>query len=149
MTVPRQSTAERVDDARLLWAASPDQRIGGAWWPRSRNITVELAGLLPAADAALGAPLIRVSLNPHAWDHQPGRLYCGARVIRLAWFNSIDLATVAVSATPMDRITLCLVPPEWTATAGESLFHILRDTEVWPGEPSQLLQCGAELVATG
>jgi hypothetical protein len=137
-----------VDGLRLVWAATPGQRIRGAWWPRGRNITVELAGLLPAVDDYLGAPLIRVSLNPRAWDHQPRRLYAGARVIRVAWFDSIDPATVGVSATPMERITLCIVPPEWATTAGESLFRALRDTEVWPSEPSRLLQCGVDVGET-
>jgi hypothetical protein len=138
------SPADAQNELRLLWAAHEGQRIRGVWWPRGRNITVELAALLPAAEAYLGAPVIRVSLNPQAWDHQPRRLYAGGRVIRVAWFNSVDPSTVGIGAIPMEPITLCLVPPEWTTTASRSLFRALRETKTWPTEPYQMLQCGVD-----
>jgi hypothetical protein len=129
---------------RLLWATLKAQRVRGVWWPRGRNITVEMAALLPEADSYLGAPLIRVSLSPRPWDHYPRRLYAGSRVIRVAWFDSMDPATVGIGAAPMERLTLCVVPPEWTAAAGRRLFRALRDRAVWPAEPDQLLQCGVD-----
>jgi hypothetical protein len=139
------SPAGPQDELRLLWAARADQRIRGVWWPRSRNIATELAALVPAADSYLGAALVRVSLNPHMWDGQPRRLYTGSRVIRVGWFNSIDPQTVGIAAIPMEPVTLCLVPPEWTGAAGRKLFRELRDTKIWPTEPDQLLQCGVDV----
>lgn len=138
------STAAPEDGLRLLWATRSAQRIRGVWWPRGRNITVELAALLAAADVYLGAPLTRVSVNPQAWDHYPRRLHAGSRVIRVAWFNSMDPATVGIGATPMERVTLCVVPPEWSAAAGRLLFRSLRDTTLWPTESDQVLQCGVD-----
>lgn len=132
------------DEVRLLWAARKAQRIRGVWWPRGRNITVELAALLPAADGYLDAPMIRVSLNPQAWDHYPRRLYAGSRVIRVAWFDSMNPAIVEIGATALERVTLCVVPPKWTATAAGELFRSLRDRAVWPAEPDQLLHCGVD-----
>lgn len=144
LLAPQPDPAQRApgDDVRLLWSATTDQRIRGLWWPRGRVINVELAGLLPAADAYLGAPLTRVSSNPLTWDSQPRRLYTGRRVIRLSWFASIDPATVSIGATPTERIMLCLVPADWTDAAAEMLFSALRDTDVWPSEPQLLLQSG-------
>jgi hypothetical protein len=110
------------------------------WWPRSRNITLELAALLPAVDAHLNAPLARVSLNPTAWDHQPRQLYAGARLIRLAWFHSIDPLTVGIAAKPFESLTLCVVPPECPEATGQRLFKALHDQKVWPPEPQQLLE---------
>jgi hypothetical protein len=136
-------TEPRVD-LRLLWAALKEQRISGVWWPRGRNITVELAALLPAVDSYFGAPLIRLSLNPHAWDHQPRRLYVGRRVIRVGWFNSIDPAIVGIGAIPTEPIILCIVPPEWNAASGRRLFRALRYMKVWPTEPDQLLECAIQ-----
>jgi hypothetical protein len=136
------SAALPEDTLRLLWASTTTQRIRGVWWPRGRNITIELATLLPAADAYLGGTLIRVSLNPQAWDHYPRALYAGTRVIRVAWFDSIDPATVGIGATALERVTVCIVPPEWTASAGRQLFRSLRDQPVWPAEPDQLLRRG-------
>lgn len=136
-----RSSAEGVDGLRLVWATPHSgQSIQGAWWPRTRNITTELAELLPAADTHLGAPLIRLSLNPAAWDHQPRRLYAGKRVIRLAWFASIDPATVGIGATALVRITLCIIPPECPASTGQRILHLLRDSGSWPAEPADLLQ---------
>jgi hypothetical protein len=143
------SPTEPNDDLRLLWAAFKDQRIRGVWWPRGRNITVELAALLPAADSYLGAPLIRVSSNTQAWDHHPRRLYAGSRLIRVGWFNSIDPATVEIGATSTERITLCVVPPEWTSQAGRRLFRALRDTKIWPTETDRLLQFAVQPETAG
>lgn len=143
------SPAGPAEQLRLVWAAAQNpQRIRGAWWPRGHNITVELATLLPSADSHLGAPLIRVSLNSRAWDHQPRRLYAGSRVIRLGWFDSIDPAIVEIGASATERIALCVVPPEWTAVAGKKLLLALRESERWPADPTELLKCGARAPAT-
>lgn len=134
---------EPPDQLRLIWAPSqPRQptRIRGVWWPRSRDIAGELAALLPAADTYLGAPLTRMSLNPAAWGKHPRRLYAGRRVIRLAWFSSIDPATVGFGATPLERLTLCVIPPECQPATGQGILRALRDGEGWPLEPSAIFQ---------
>src|SRR5579875_1408903 len=132
------SPAEHPDRLRLVWAPKSGQRIRGVWWPRSRDITVELGKLLPAADAYLRAPLTRLSLNPTTWDHQPRRLYTGRRVIRLAWFSSIDPAIVGIGASPLQRVTVAVIPPECGEATGRRIFYALRDGP-WPDEPSQLI----------
>jgi hypothetical protein len=138
-----------MDELRLLWATLEEQRIRGVWWPRSHNLATEVTALLPAADAYLGAPMTRVSLNPHGWERQPRRLYAGRRVIRIGWFHSIDAGIVAIGATPTERITLCVVPPEWSTAAGRKLFDALSELEAWPTEADQLLECGGTDSGTG
>jgi hypothetical protein len=134
-------TTSVVSELRLLWApAQPGWQISGIWWPYSRDIDVELAALLPAADEHLHAPLTRVWLNPSAWDHQPHMLYDGKRVIHLAWFPSIEPETVGIGPDPLTRITLCVVPPELPESAGEQIFSTLGDGQAWPTEPSELLR---------
>jgi hypothetical protein len=129
-----------ADDVRLLWAPEHSrQRLIGVWWPRSRNITVELAGLLPAADEHLGMPVLRVTLNATAWDHQPRRLYLGARMIRLAWFNSFDPDLVGLGTTPLEGNTVVVVPADCSESDGERIFAELRAEKVWPTEPADII----------
>lgn len=144
------AVVERTGKPRLIWAAAmPGQRIGGLWWPHSHNITAELRSLLPAADEHLGAPMIRMALNFSGWDQQPRRLYAGTRVIRLAWFRLLDLATVGIESTPLERTTLCVVPPEFPADAAQTIFEVLQSRQLWPTEPSVILQLGSVSVTAG
>jgi hypothetical protein len=141
------NAADSRNGARAIWAKHPDQRIRGVWWPRSRNVDVELAQLLSAADMHLGAPLTRLWLNPATWDHQPRRLYTRRRMIRLAWFTSMDPATSAIGATPLDRISLVVIPPDCPAAAGQRIFRRLRDCDAWPTESAETLAFGTSTEA--
>lgn len=115
-------------DARLVWAPS---RSGnppvGAWWPRSRDATVELSELVPLIEQQLGGSVTRVSLNIDAWNpaHQPRRLEVNGRVLRLGWFHTLDSATVTVARGSGARITLHVVPPELEATAAREMLREL------------------------
>ena len=137
------SALDRVGRLRLLWAPPrPGQWLRGVWWPRSRDLAIELAVLLPAADAYLGGPVVQVWANPDAWAHQPRRLYNGRRPIRLAWFTSLDPATIGIGASPLKKSTLCVVPPEWPELTGRHLFRRLSEGAPWPAEVGDIIGTG-------
>ena len=118
----RQSVPPEV---RLVWAPSRSGHAPvGAWWPRSRDATVELAELVPLVEHHLGGSVSRVSLNIGAWGaSQPRRLEINGRVLRLGWFHTLDPATVTVGRGSDPRITLHLVSPETDATAARKLLR--------------------------
>ena len=115
-------------DARLVWAPS---RSGappvGAWWPRSRDASVELSELVPLVERQLGGSVTRVSLNIDAWNpaHQPRRLEVNGRVLRLGWFHTLDSAMVTVARGSGARITLHVVPPELEPAAAREMLREL------------------------
>jgi hypothetical protein len=102
-----------IPQVRLAWAPSQSSQPVGAWWPRSRDATVELRALLPEVSCRLGGSVTRVSLNIDAWAaDQPRRLRVGDRLLRLGWFHTLDRTTVTLRRGSDPRITLLVLPPE-------------------------------------
>src|SRR4051794_6565016 len=77
--------------SRLVWApADAGTRFAGAWWPRTRDASDELAGLAPLVSAHVGGRVTRVTLNIDAWSpEQPRHLRFGDGVLRLGWFHNL------------------------------------------------------------
>ena len=114
-------------DLRLAWAPTQHGNPpSGAWWPRSRDATVELKALLPAVGHHLGGSVTRVSLNIDAWDaDQPRRLRVGDGLVRLGWFHTLDPATVTLARGSDARVTLHVVAPEADSAEARELLHEL------------------------
>lgn len=94
-------------------------RYDGAWWPRSRDLTDELARLLAALDVA-GRGVTRVSFATRAWDPAPRRMTFRHRMVRLTGFTWIDDRLVTLSGSAgQDRLSLMVVPS--ATEAGERL----------------------------
>ncbi|TCO45923.1 DUF5994 family protein [Actinocrispum wychmicini] len=99
---------------RLKPKAPPTGYVDGAWWPRSRELTDELAALTDVLAIRLG-PVIRVAFASTAWnpvtevDGQP---------IRLVTLRPQEKHIVRVSGSDGRRITLLVVPPEAATEAG-------------------------------
>lgn len=95
--------------------------VDGAWWPRSRDLTTELPDLLAALAARQGR-IARVTYNLTRWEAGTRRLTVDGRVVRLEGFRSQHPDTVTVAGWDRWRLTLLVVPPEATRSAGH---HVL------------------------
>jgi hypothetical protein len=128
---------ENGSGARVVWAPdgtdSARTRLGGAWWPRSRDAAGELRDLLPCAEAHLGGGVTRVSLNMDSWgSDQPRRLRALDRPIRLGWFHTLDRATVTLGRGSNGRTTLLVIPSDTDPASGRRLLAALATADPWP-----------------
>jgi Family of unknown function (DUF5994) len=84
--------------------------LDGAWWPRSRDIGVELPRLIAALTEYLG-PVTRVGLDLGSWDDLPARMLVEGQVVHI---DSSPVAddTVLVTRGEEDHFSLMVVPPD-------------------------------------
>jgi hypothetical protein len=61
--------------------------LGGGWWPRSRDATAELPGLINELSTRVGR-VSRVALQVDAFDNIPHKLAAGGRKVHVAWRTS-------------------------------------------------------------
>ncbi|CAM5485451.1 DUF5994 family protein [Streptomyces aurantiogriseus] len=121
--------------------------LDGAWWPRSRDVTTELPGLITALAEHLG-PVTRVGLDSAAWDGLPTRLVIDGRVVHID-ASSVGDDTVLITRGDQDLFSLLVVPPDsppraaWAAMAEavradniKEAGRILLDTGAEPLGPS-------------
>lgn len=83
--------------------------LDGAWWPRSRDITVELPKLITALTEHLG-PVQRVGLDASAWDDLPTRLTIDGRIVHID-SSRIGDDTAMITRGDRDHFSLLVVPP--------------------------------------
>jgi hypothetical protein len=100
---------------RLKPKAATTGFVDGGWWPRSRDLAVELPGLLAVLAVRLGR-IERVSYHLGDWDPTPARLSVEGRVVRLGGYRAQHADTVDVLAA-RQRVTLLVVPPETSVQA--------------------------------
>jgi len=108
-TPPAQDS---VNGARLslVPATVPHAGLGGGWWPRSRDATAELPGLIAELSARAGR-VSRVALQIGAFDNIPHRLMVGGRKVHVAWFRYMNMNTVILTMADRDDLVLLVVPP--------------------------------------
>lgn len=103
---------------RLETTESREGVLDGAWWPRSRDIGVELPGLVSALSEHLG-PITRVGLDTTAWEDLPTRLVIDDRVVRIDSYPVGD-DTVLITRGDRDYFALLVVPPQSTPEAARA-----------------------------
>jgi len=102
---------------RLKPKAPATGYVDGAWWPRSRDLTAELPGLAVVLAVRLGR-IERVAYSLSTWDKAPRKLDIDGFRVRLEGFTYQDKNIIHVSGSNRGRISLLVVPPEMTDTAG-------------------------------
>ncbi|MFF7185724.1 DUF5994 family protein [Streptomyces sp. NPDC008222] len=103
---------------RLETTHSREGNLDGAWWPRSRDIGVELPDLIRVLTGHLG-PITRVGLDATAWDGLPTRLVIDDRVVHIDSFPIGD-DTVLITRGDRDHFSLLVVPPHATPDAARA-----------------------------
>ncbi|MFE2249970.1 DUF5994 family protein [Streptomyces lavendulae] len=110
---------------RLETTQSRQGLLDGAWWPRSRDVAIELPALITALTAHLG-PITRVGLDTSAWQDVPTRLVIDGQVVHLD-ADPVGDDTVLVTRGHNDHFALLVVPPDTTADAArEAMARAVR-----------------------
>lgn len=102
---------------RLKPKAPPTGYVDGAWWPRSHDLTHELAALATVLATRLGR-VERVAYALSTWDVAPRRVDVGGRSARLEGFAYQDRYVVHVTGANGGRVSLLVIPPELAHAAG-------------------------------
>ena len=111
----------------LIDPPAPRTTLDGAWWPRARNLSEELPGLVEELRGR-GIRVTRVAYNPDAWEAAPRRMAADGRIIRLGWFRSIDPQLLDLTGdTTRRRVDLLVVPPDTAAAAARQAFTAASD----------------------
>jgi hypothetical protein len=101
-----------VNGARLslVPATAPHASLGGGWWPRSRDATAELPGLIAELSIRAGR-VSRVALQADAFGNIPHKLTASGRKVHVAWFRYMNINTVLLTMAGRDDLVLLVVPP--------------------------------------
>lgn len=133
--------------ALLRLETTHDRRgvLDGAWWPRSRDVAVELPGLINALAERLG-PVVRVGLDSVAWDGLPTRLVVDGRVVHID-ASPVGDDTVLVTRGDQDLFSLLVVPPDSPPDAARAAMAQAVRADNLKGAVQILVDTGAEHLA--
>ena len=110
----RAATAARAsaNGTRLSLVPAPASQpgLGGGWWPRSRDATAELPGLIAELSGRAGR-VSRVALPAAAFGNIPHQLTVRGRKVRVAWFRYMNINTVLLTMADRDDLVLLVIPP--------------------------------------
>lgn len=92
--------------------------VDGGWWPRSRDLTVELPALIKVLAIRLGG-VRRVGFVTSEWNAAPRQITVDGNTVQVEGFRSEDEHIVHVSG-PDRRITLLVIPHGATASSSHA-----------------------------
>jgi Family of unknown function (DUF5994) len=111
-TAGNDQTGQLRARVRFRQPISKSGYLDAAWWPRTRDLRVELPQLLDVLWTA-GREMNRISYNPKAWESAPRRLRVDGRTIHLGWFTDADPLMVTLrNAWGSDQIDVMVIPPD-------------------------------------
>jgi len=127
----RATTAGQLsaNGARLSLVPATASRaagLAGGWWPRSRDATAELPGLIAELNSRVGR-VSRVALQADAFGNIPHQLTVSGRKVRVAWFRYMNANTVLLTMADRHDLVLLVIPPlAPPAAAEEALRAVAR-----------------------
>jgi hypothetical protein len=105
-------------------AGSGEESFDGAWFPRSRDLPVELPELIAALDRR-GLHVERFTYPLDPWTPAPRKIVVGGRVVRTGGFRSMDPGVVCLTwAGGTRRADLLVVPPETDVITGARALRL-------------------------
>ena len=119
MTPARETPSPEAARVALTATGEPPARFDGAWWPRTRNLAVEVSALA-AALTPHAFHLSRVAYGKDGWAAAGRKAATDGRTIRLGWFASQDPAVVILGDGHGGRLDLLVVPPDSTAAKAQT-----------------------------
>ena len=133
-------TRQTRGSLRLRLSASPGQAtLDGAWWPRSRDIDVEVADLVNHFPASIGR-VYRVLFSRPDWDTRPHTVAVARGRIKTGSFPRDDTHMVMLRMSTVNDLRLLVVPPDHAA--GEQAMTLAADpSNRWSA--GQILSAGA------
>ncbi|MPQ98418.1 hypothetical protein GB931_10915 [Modestobacter sp. I12A-02628] len=113
--------------------------LDGAWWPRTRDLAVEVPELIAALDRR-GIEVERFTYAMDAWTPAPRKVVVRGRTVRTGGFSAMDPQVVCLTVNGGSRrLDLVVVPPEADALTGARALRI----STRPGPRSPLLVLAA------
>jgi hypothetical protein len=105
-------------------AGSGDSPFDGAWFPRSRDLGVELPELIAELERR-GVRVERFTYSLEAWEPAPRKMLVSGRTIRTGGFRSMDPQVVClIWAGGTRRADLLVVPPETDVLTGARALRL-------------------------
>ncbi|MFD3941388.1 DUF5994 family protein [Streptomyces sp. NPDC058579] len=95
--------------------------LDGAWWPRSRDLLVELPLLVDALERRWGR-ITRVIVNPTRWPVVPHKVRVAGHTVHVGWFTEQDPDKMILLSYTVRRCDLLVIPPETELTAAARLM---------------------------
>ncbi|GAA1145901.1 hypothetical protein F4556_003714 [Kitasatospora gansuensis] len=111
-----RATAPTAPESTVRLSMTPDGaragRLDGAWWPRSRDLLLELPSLAAELDERWGR-VTRITVNPAQWPVIPQRIPVAGHTVHAGWFTTEqDEHTIMVCSYAPHRLNLLVVPPQ-------------------------------------
>ncbi len=98
--------------------------IDAAWWPRTRDLSVELPPLLDVLWTA-AREVTRIDYNIADWDPAPHRLQIEGRRVRLGGFTGGEQSTVMLSDPwRRERIDILVIAPDTDPATAQRTFEL-------------------------
>nr|WP_307531452.1 DUF5994 family protein [Streptomyces umbrinus] len=102
--------------------------LDGAWWPRSRDLPLELSALADVLDP-LGGRITRIAVNSRYWPVVPRRIPVNGHVVKVGWFTTeLDPHKILLLSHTTGRWNLLVIPPEAGASAAARLMTAASDS---------------------
>ena len=102
-------------------------RLDGAWWPRSRDMALELPALVTELDRVWGR-ITRVTVHESVWPDLPARVPVGVHVVRLGWFGpEQERDDLCLLSFKTGRWDLLVIPPECDPACAARLMAAAAD----------------------
>ena len=114
LDVPVLEPAAAAGPTRLSFRVpiAPIGFVDAAWWPHSRDLTVELPGLLDGLRTA-DREIVRISFSIDFWGTPPRRLTVDGRTIKLGGFHAQDpLLITLIDLWGRKRIEVLVLDPD-------------------------------------
>lgn len=126
---------------RLRLSARPGaDRLDGGWWPRSRDLSVELADLVDHFPPGAGR-VVRALFSRPDWDDAPHRIPIARGHLKVGSFPRDDTHLVLLSTSDRKVLHLLVVPPSFTAGQG----HEALLASATPGNSHSAVELLAEV----
>jgi uncharacterized protein DUF5994 len=119
-------------------AGSSEQPFDGAWFPRSRDLSVELPELIAALDRR-GLHVERFTYPLEVWTPAARKIVVGGRQVRTGGFRSMDPGVVCLTwGGGTQRADLLVVPPETDVITGARALRLCTRQGL-PSSPQMVL----------
>ena len=103
--------------------------LGGAWWPQSRDLSLELADLVDGFPTDRGR-VMRALFSRPDWDLTPRRITTERGMMKVGSFPADDTHVMVLSmSTPPGRLSLLVVPPDTDEATARALMADAPSTD--------------------
>jgi hypothetical protein len=101
--------------------------IDGAWWPKSKDLSVVLPDLVAVFGSWIG-PVSRVLYDPRTWPPAPSRIVRGTVAISVDPYRLVAHDTIYLIGTHSRNAVLFVVPPSSSGAAADRVLRAVSDS---------------------